>query len=89
MSQKAGKKPPERTCIACRAVKQKSELLRVVKTPQGDIQIDPTGKMNGRGAYVCNSVECMQKCKKSKALNRAFKCNVSPETYDALTEQMK
>ena len=81
----AEKKVPMRTCIACRQSKPKKELIRVVKYGE-EISLDMTGKANGRGAYVCNSHECIAKLKKNKLLNRAFSCQVSDETYDKITE---
>ena len=80
------KKIPMRTCIACRTQKPKKELIRVVKF-NDEIKLDLTGKANGRGAYVCNDVECIKKLKKGKMLNRAFLCQVSDETYDAIMEE--
>ncbi len=80
------KKVPMRTCIACRACKDKRELLRVVKY-DGKVFLDKTGKANGRGAYICNDAECFKKLKKSKLLNRAFSCDVDSSVYDALTEE--
>ncbi len=79
------KKIPMRTCIACKQSKPKKELLRVVKF--GDnIQLDLTGKLNGRGAYVCADKACMEKLKKQKLLNRAFSCQVDDEVYDKIME---
>ena len=80
------KKIPTRTCIACRASKPKKELIRVVKFNE-EVKLDLTGKANGRGAYVCNDIECIKKLKKGKMLNRAFSCQVSDETYDAIMEE--
>ncbi len=80
------KKVPMRTCIACRQSKPKKELIRVVKF-NDEIKLDLTGKANGRGAYVCGDVECIKKLKKGKMLNRAFSCQVSDETYDAIMEE--
>ena len=80
------KKIPMRTCIVCRTPKPKKELIRVVKF-NDEIKLDLTGKANGRGAYVCNDVECIKKLKKGKMLNRAFSCQVSDETYDAIMEE--
>ena len=80
------KKIPMRTCIACRAEKPKRELIRVVKFGD-EIKLDLTGKANGRGAYVCNNVECIEKLKKGKLLNRTFSCQVLDATYDAITEE--
>ena len=77
------KKIPERTCIVCRTKKDKSEFIRIVKTKE-DIVLDKTGKVAGRGAYICDSLECINKCKKTHALNRAFKQEVSEQTYTDL-----
>ena len=80
------KKIPMRTCIACRTEKPKKELIRVVK--YGDeIKLDLTGKANGRGAYICNDIECINKLKKGRLLNRAFSCQVSDETYQKISEE--
>lgn len=80
------KKTPIRTCIACRQAKDKRELIRIVRN--GDvIKVDRTGKMNGRGAYVCDNEECMQKIVKNKLLNRAFSQNVSDQIYASLMEE--
>ena len=80
------RKVPVRTCIACRAAKPKKELIRVVKFGE-EIKLDLTGKANGRGAYICNDLECVKKLKKGKLLNRAFSCQVSEETYDKIVEE--
>ena len=80
------KKIPMRTCIACRQEKPKKELIRVVKF--GDnISLDKTGKANGRGAYVCNDIECIKKLKKQKLINRVFSCQVEDSTYDLIMEE--
>lgn len=79
------KKVPMRTCIACRQEKPKRELIRVVKF-NDQINLDLTGKQNGRGAYVCNDKECIQNLKKKKLLNRAFSCNVEDAVYDKIME---
>lgn len=73
-------------CIACKESKVKKELIRVVKTDD-DFALDFTGKLNGRGAYICNNDECMQKCIKGKMLSKAFKQNISNETYEKIKEQ--
>ena len=80
------KKLPMRMCIACKESKVKKELIRVVKTDD-DFTLDFTGKLNGRGAYICNNDECMQKCIKGKMLSKAFKQNISNETYEKIKEQ--
>ena len=79
------KKIPMRTCIACRANKPKKELVRIVKNGD-EIKLDRTGKLNGRGAYICDDIECAKKLKKGQLLNRAFSCQVSDETYELLME---
>lgn len=81
------KKIPMRMCTACREMKPKRELVRVVKTPEGEIKLDLTGKLNGRGAYLCRSCECLKKAQKSGALQRAFSCEVSKEIYESLERQ--
>ena len=83
----ADKKVPMRTCIACRQSKPKKELIRIVKTADNDFVLDKTGRVNGRGSYICNCNECMEKLFKQKSLNKAFKTNVSQEVYERLKEQ--
>ena len=80
------KKIPMRTCIACRTNKPKKELMRVVKF-NDEIKLDLTGKLNGRGAYVCADKACVEKLKKQKLLNRAFSLEVSDEVYDKIMEE--
>lgn len=75
-------------CTACREMKPKRELVRVVKTPEGEIKLDLSGKLNGRGAYICNSIDCLKKAEKSGALSRAFSCQVSKEIYSSLERQL-
>lgn len=77
-----------RTCVACREPKDKRDLLRIVKDKEGNISVDPTGKKNGRGAYICKSKECFTKLKKCRGLNKAFKCNISEEIYNSLEEEI-
>ena len=83
------KKIPQRQCVGCREMKDKKSLLRVVKSPEGEISLDFGGKKPGRGAYVCHDVECLRKARKSKALERAFSAPLPEEVYQALEEQMK
>ncbi|MDD4295399.1 MAG: YlxR family protein [Ruminiclostridium sp.] len=83
------KKVPMRRCIACREMKPKRELLRIVKSPEDEVSIDKTGRMNGRGAYICNDAACFVKAKKTKALNREFKMEIRDEIYDTLEKQME
>lgn len=81
------KKVPMRTCIACRQNFSKKELNRIVKSGE-TIFFDPTGKANGRGAYVCNNPECASKLKKQKILNKVFSCNVEDSVYQTILEAL-
>ena len=81
------KKVPMRTCIACKTVKPKRELIRIVKNESG-IFLDRTGKKNGRGAYICDDPECFAKLKKGKLLNKTFSCPVEVSVYDGLSEEL-
>ncbi len=82
------RKIPMRQCTGCREMKPKRELIRVVKSPEGEISIDTRGKKPGRGAYICPNAECLKKAEKSKALERAFDTKIPDEVYESLTEQM-
>ncbi len=77
-----------RMCVACRQMKDKRSLIRVVKDKEGNISIDETGKKNGRGAYVCKEPECFAKLKKQKSLNKAFKCNIDDEILSQIEEEV-
>ncbi len=81
------KKSPERMCIACRQMKDKRLLLRIVRSPEGEFEIDRTGKKSGRGAYLCDNRECFLKCTKNRLLNRTFKCEVPRTVYEKLSEE--
>lgn len=83
------KKIPLRQCVGCREMKPKPELIRVVKSPEGEVSLDFKGKKPGRGAYVCPDPECLKKARKSRALERAFSAPLPDEVYAALEEQMK
>ncbi|HBG6561987.1 YlxR family protein [Clostridioides difficile] len=83
------KKVPQRKCIACQDRDSKKELIRIVKNKEGKIFLDPTGRANGRGAYVCKISECLKKAIKSKALNKAFKIDVPDEVYDNLLMELE
>jgi len=78
------RKIPQRKCVACQQMMAKKELIRIVRSPQGDIQIDLTGKKPGRGAYLCGKSDCFKLAKKSKAFERALNAPVSTEIYDRL-----
>ena len=83
------KKIPLRQCLGCREMKPKKELIRVVRSPEGDVSLDFKGKLPGRGAYVCPSPECLARVRKSRALERAFSAQLPTEVYAALELQMK
>lgn len=83
------KKIPMRQCVGCREMKPKKELIRVVRSPEGAVNLDFKGKLPGRGAYVCPKPACLAKARKSKALERAFATALPPEVYEALEQQMK
>ena len=83
------KKIPMRQCVGCREMKPKKELIRVVRSPEGEISLDFKGKASGRGAYICHDPQCLKKAIKSKALERAFSTPIPPEIYDKLNEQME
>ena len=83
------RKIPQRQCVGCRTMHDKRDLLRVVKSPEGEISLDATGKKSGRGAYVCRSAECLKKAQRSKALERALEVAIPEEVYAALQQQME
>ncbi len=78
------KKIPMRMCIGCGEMKPKKELIRVVKSPEGEISLDFTGKKAGRGAYLCRSQECLTSAQKSRRLEKSFSCRVEPEVYEVM-----
>ena len=83
------KKIPMRQCLGCREMLPKKELIRVVRSPEGEVSLDFKGKLPGRGAYVCPKQECLARARKSRALERAFELTLPAEVYDALESQMK
>ena len=83
------KKIPVRQCLGCREHKPKPELIRVVRSPEGEVSLDFKGKKPGRGAYVCPDPECLKKARKSRALERAFSAPLPDEVWEQLEEQMK
>ncbi len=82
------KKIPLRKCTGCTEMKPKKELVRIVRTPEGEIHLDMTGKMNGRGAYICPDIACLQKARKGRRLEKAFECAVPVEIYDRLETEL-
>ena len=83
------RKTPMRMCVGCREMKPKKELIRVVKSPEGEVSLDFKGKKPGRGAYVCPDAECLRRARKSRALERAFSAAMPDGVYDALEAQMR
>ena len=83
------KKVPMRMCTGCKVHKPKKELIRVVKSPDGEISIDFHGKKSGRGAYVCNDIGCLEKAIKTRQLERAFSCAIPAEIVEKLREELK
>lgn len=82
------KKVPLRKCVGCQQMKPKKELLRVVMNKEEEISIDRTGKKAGRGAYICNDIECFEKAKKTRGLERNFSHQIPTEVYDALKQEV-
>ena len=83
------RKIPMRMCVGCREMKPKAELMRVVKPQDGDCAIDRTGKAPGRGAYVCESAECLKKAQKTKALERALEAKIDDAVFEQLASQIR
>ena len=83
------KKIPLRQCIGCGEMKSKKEMIRVIKTAEGEILLDATGRKNGRGAYLCPSMECFKKAVKSRGLERSFKMAIPREVYETLEKEME
>lgn len=82
------KKIPMRNCKGCNEMKPKKELIRIVKSPEGEISLDLTGKKNGRGAYICHSLECFRKVRKSRRLEKEFECKIPEEVYDLMEKEL-
>ena len=82
------KKIPMRKCTGCGEQKPKKELVRVVKTPDGEVLLDLTGKASGRGAYICNNAECLKKARKSKRIDRTFEMTIPDEIYVKMEEEI-
>lgn len=85
---KKTKKIPERRCIGCGDTKPKPELIRVVRSPDGVVSIDPTGKKSGRGAYICRKSTCLKRAVKSKQLGRNLNCEIPEEVLERLSEEI-
>ena len=83
------KKFPQRQCIGCGEMKNKKEMIRILKTPEGEFVVDATGRKNGRGAYICPSMDCFKKSVKVKGLERSFKMAIPKEVYETLEKEME
>ena len=83
------KKIPQRQCMGCRERKAKRELIRVVRSPEGDVSLDFGGKKNGRGAYICPNMECLKKAIRSKSLDRSLEVTIPQEVYQRLEKEME
>ncbi len=83
------KKIPIRKCLGCGEPKEKKALIRVVRSPEGELSVDLTGKKSGRGAYICPNPECLRLARKAKRLERAFECQIPDEIYSRLQEELE
>ena len=83
------KKIPMRMCLGCNEMKPKKELVRVVKSKEGEISLDLTGKKSGRGAYICRNPECLKKARKSRRFEKSFSCRISDEIYDGMEAELE
>ena len=83
------KKIPQRQCMGCRERKAKKELIRVVRGTDGIVSLDFSGKLNGRGAYLCPDPECLKKAQKAKSLERSLEVSIPDEVYDRLAKEME
>ena len=82
------RKQPERRCLGCMQSFPKKELIRMVRTPEGNVELDFIGKKSGRGAYVCRNVRCFKKARKAKRFERSLECEIPEEVYDALESEL-
>ena len=82
------KKIPMRMCLGCNEMKPKKELIRVVKNADGEISLDLTGKKNGRGAYICQSIDCLRAARKARRLEKSFQCRIDDSVYDSMEGEL-
>ncbi len=82
------KKTPLRMCTGCGEMKPKKELVRVVKSPEGEVSLDLTGRKPGRGAYVCSNLDCLKAARKARRLEKAFSCQIPAEVYERMEEEL-
>ena len=83
------KKIPMRMCLGCGENKPKRELVRVVKSPEGEISLDLTGKKSGRGAYICRNAECLLKARKSRRVEKSFSCRIDDSVYEVMENELR
>lgn len=83
------KKLPMRMCLGCGEMKPKKELIRAVKSPEGDISLDFTGKKSGRGAYICKSTDCLEKARKGRRFEKSFSCRVDDSVYEVMMNELR
>ena len=88
MEQQKTKKIPQRQCLGCNEHKPKRELLRVVRSPEGEISLDFTGKKSGRGAYICKDVKCLKKARRSRRIDKNLDCTIPEEVYDKMEREL-
>lgn len=82
-------KTPMRMCLGCNEMRPKKELMRVVKSPEGEISLDFTGKKNGRGAYICRSTECFEKARKARRFEKTFSCKIEESVYEVMADELR
>ena len=82
------KKIPTRKCVGCGEMRDKKEMIRVIKTPEGEIRLDVTGRANGRGAYICNSAECLKKAVKNRGLEKSLKAQIPEDILEQMNKEL-
>jgi predicted RNA-binding protein YlxR (DUF448 family) len=82
-------KIPMRMCLGCNEMKPKRELMRVVKSPEGEISLDFTGKKNGRGAYLCKEAECFDKARKARRFEKSLSCRINESVYEVMADELR
>ena len=87
--EKKMKKIPMRQCLGCNEHRSKAELLRVVRSPEGEISLDFTGKKSGRGAYLCRDVKCLRRARKSRRIDKNLDCSIPDEIYDRMEQELQ
>ena len=87
--EKKVKKIPMRQCLGCNEHKPKAELLRVVRSPEGEVSLDFRGKKSGRGAYICHSLKCLRRARKGRRIDRVLECEIPESVYDAMEAELE